>query len=141
MARNRTGAHCFVSALLCQNHLHSHGNVLYTLVSGSLLRLNDVQARVRRIDPSAYALGMLCYSDATETKMNKHKFHPLLVMLANFTLDALRSSRGYRRIALLPVLDSKPLGNSPKTLQSLAALKELSHRCSVLQACLTAQLS
>ncbi len=87
----------------------------FKLVSGSLPRFNNVQARVRRINPSAYALGMLFYSDATETKMNKHKFHPLLVMLANFTLDALRSSRGYKRIALLPVLDSKLLENLPKT--------------------------
>ena len=64
-------------------------NGLHTVVSGSLLRFNNaVQARVRRIDPSADALGMLFYSDATKIKMNKHKFHPLLVMLANFTLDA-----------------------------------------------------
>lgn len=108
MARKGTGA------LLHQNHLHLHGNVLYTLDSGSLLRFNNVQARVRQIDPSAYALGMLFYSDATETKMNKHKFHLLLVMLANFTLDALHSSRGHRRIALLPVLDSKLLENLSK---------------------------
>ena len=109
MARIATGA------LFCQNHLHLHGNVLYTPISGSLLRFNDVQARVRRIDPSACELGMLFHSDATETKMNKHKCHPLLVMLANFSLDALRSSRGYRRVALLPVLDSKLLGNLNKT--------------------------
>lgn len=68
-----------------------------------------MQARARSIDPRAHALGMLFYSDATETQHKGHKFHPLLVMLGNFTLDALRSSRGYRRIALLPVLYKKDL--------------------------------
>lgn len=50
----------------------------------------------------AHVLGMLFYSDATEAERHGHKFRPLLLYLANFTLDGLRSARGYRRLALLP---------------------------------------
>lgn len=54
----------------------------------------------------ANVLGLIFYSDAAEARRHQHKFHPLLVYIANFTLDGLRSQRGYRRIAYLPILNS-----------------------------------
>lgn len=64
-----------------------------------------MQAAVRSgMHSNSFVLGLLFYSDAAEAKRKGHKFHPLSVYIANFTLDALRSQRGFRRIAHLPVL-------------------------------------
>lgn len=76
--------------------------VVYVQLQGELL-----QARVRRIYPHACVLGLLLYSDATEVNKEGHKFHPLNLYNANFRLDALRSARGYRRLALLPILSAQ----------------------------------
>ena len=71
------------------------------------LQRQMLQARVRRIYPHAYVLGLLLYSDATEVNKKGHKFHPLNLYIANFRLDAMRSARGYRRLALLPILSAQ----------------------------------
>ena len=65
-----------------------------------------MQAMARRhIHPQAVALGLIFYADGAEASRNKHSFHPLLMYMANFTLDAMRSQRGYARLAHLCVLD------------------------------------
>ena len=67
-----------------------------------------LQAKVRLTHGDrAHVLGLIFYSDAAEAERHGHKFHPLIVYLANYRLDALRSARGYRRFALLPILDAK----------------------------------
>lgn len=71
-----------------------------------------LQASVRLMHGNrAHVLGLIFYSDAAEAERNGHKFHPLIVYLANYRLDALRSARGYRRLALLPILDAKDFPN------------------------------
>ena len=45
------------------------------------------------------------YSDAAEAQRHKHNFHPLLVCIANFHMDGMRSQHGYKRMAQLPILD------------------------------------
>ncbi len=65
----------------------------------------DIQATVRNgLHSTSNVLGLIFYSDAAEARQHQHKFHPLLVYIANFTLDGLRSQRGYRRLAYLPIL-------------------------------------
>ena len=65
----------------------------------------DIQAAVRSgLHHNSNVLGLVFYSDAAEARRYQHKFHPLLVYIANFTLDGLRSQRGYRRVAYLPIL-------------------------------------
>lgn len=71
------------------------------------IQLQMLQVTVRDLYPHAFVLGWLLYSDATEVTRKGHKFHPLNLYIANFRLDALKSARGYRRIALLPILSHK----------------------------------
>ena len=71
------------------------------------MQLQMLQVAVRQLYPEAFVLGLLLYSDATEVTRKGHKFHPLNLYIANFRLDALRSARGYRRLALLPILSPK----------------------------------
>lgn len=93
---------------------HSHESPLVTCLVASLLFycyfvlrsiFADIQATVRsRLHSNSNVLGLIFYSDAAEARRHQHKFHPLLVYIANFTLDGLRSQRGYRRVAYLPIL-------------------------------------
>ena len=90
---DRIGAH----SLCCLNFACKLHQAAFSLAS--------LQAAVRSgMHSNCFVLGLLFYSDSTEAKRKGHKFHPLSVYIANFTLDALRSQRGFRRIAHLPVL-------------------------------------
>lgn len=67
-----------------------------------------LQASMRAsIHPGAHTLGLLFYSDAAEARRFQHKFHPLSLYIANFTLNGIRSQRGFRRVAHLPVLQKE----------------------------------
>ncbi len=64
-----------------------------------------VQAEVRKgHGPAAHVLGLLFYSDGTQT-VDDHRFHPVMLYIANYQLDHLRSRNAGRRLALLPILD------------------------------------
>ena len=64
-----------------------------------------MQEQARLIHTAAIVLGLIFYSDAAEAQRYKHKYHPVTMFIGNFTLDALRSQRGYARLVQLPVLD------------------------------------
>lgn len=67
-----------------------------------------MQAMARgSLHPDAIVLGLLFYSDAAEARRHGHKYHPVLMYLANFSLDHLRSQRGYTRLAHISVLEKK----------------------------------
>ena len=66
----------------------------------------DLQAEARRyLHPSAVMLGMMLYSDGAQAHNQKHHYHPIIIYLANFTLDTLTCQRGYVRLAHMSVLD------------------------------------
>ena len=56
------------------------------------------------VNPDATLLGVFLYADGAEARSRKHLYHPLLLFLGNFTLDAMRSQRGYVRLAHMSVL-------------------------------------
>ena len=56
------------------------------------------------VNPDATPLGVFLYADGAEARSRKHRYHPLLLFLGNFTLDAMRSQRGYVRLAHMSVL-------------------------------------
>ncbi|KAL0018413.1 hypothetical protein WJX79_005315 [Trebouxia sp. C0005] len=80
-----------------------------------------MQASMRAsIHPGAHTLGLLFYSDAAEARRFQHKFHPLSLYIANFTLNGIRSQRGFRRVAHLPVLQKEDFPKlTPKQLTAL----------------------
>ena len=47
------------------------------------------------VNPDAVPLEVFLYADGAEARSRKHHYHPLLLFLGNFTLDAMRSQRGY----------------------------------------------
>ena len=61
----------------------------------------------KHLHSEAVVLGLLLYSDASEAQRKGHKFHPLNLYVANFTIDALRSQRGHARLAHMSVLDKE----------------------------------
>ncbi|DBA87888.1 TPA: hypothetical protein ACH3X1_004879 [Trebouxia sp. C0004] len=67
---------------------------------------NTGRAR-RDLHPLANVLGLMLYSDGAQAANKQHNYHPIIMYLANFTLDAMRSQRGYVRLAHMPVLDIK----------------------------------
>ncbi|KAL0024007.1 hypothetical protein WJX77_008088 [Trebouxia sp. C0004] len=67
--------------------------------------LETVQAATRNtVNPDATPLEIFLYADGAEARSRKHRYHPLLLFLGNFTLDAMRSQRGYVRLAHMSVL-------------------------------------
>ncbi|KAL0027778.1 hypothetical protein WJX77_004730 [Trebouxia sp. C0004] len=56
--------------------------------------LFDSNGRARRdLHPLANVLGLMLYSDGAQAANKQHNYHPIIMYLANFTLDAMRSSR------------------------------------------------
>lgn len=56
---------------------------------------------------AACVLGLLLYADGADARRKEHHYHPIIMYIANFTLDGLRSQRGYARLAHMCVLDIK----------------------------------
>ena len=57
----------------------------------------------------------MLWSDGSQLNIGGVKFHAVLIMPANWPLPHLRSKKGYRRLALLPVVDPTS-GSAPRTL-------------------------
>ena len=92
-----------------QGHLvpmQTHSQLYWVFVDYHPPRLvAEMQAEVRKgHGPAAHVLGLLLYSDGTET-VSGHHFHPVVLYIANYQLEHLRSRNGGRRLALLPILD------------------------------------
>ena len=72
----------------------------------ALTAFADFQAAARReLHPLANVLGLMSYSDGSQAQIQKHHYHFIIMYRANFTLDAMRSQRGYVRLAHMSVLD------------------------------------
>ncbi|DBA83942.1 TPA: hypothetical protein ACH3X1_006438 [Trebouxia sp. C0004] len=68
--------------------------------------LEEKQKEIRlKLQTLAVVLGLIFYSDGAEAQRKGHKYHPLLMYFANFMPDAMRSQRGYARLAHMSVLD------------------------------------
>ncbi|KAL0036462.1 hypothetical protein WJX77_008767 [Trebouxia sp. C0004] len=71
----------------------SNGERMYMdFASGKWLQQTQAAAR-RDLHPLANVLGLMLYSDGAQAANKKHNYHPIIMYLANFTLDAMRSSR------------------------------------------------